>query len=68
MSTVPGYQTNLVLHPIMEGGRSTPNINSIYVCLSTLDKPVFSANLVLKSDKMPHMSNGYPGTGEYRQD
>ena len=55
MSTVPGYQTNLVLHPIMEVERSTTKINTTYVCLPTLDKPVFSANLVLKSDKMANI-------------
>ena len=37
MSTVPGSQTDLVLHPRMEVERSTTNINTKYVRLPTMD-------------------------------
>ena len=37
LSTVPGSQTDLVLHTMMEGERSTTNVNVIDVCLSALD-------------------------------
>ena len=37
MSTVPGSQTDLVLHPRMEGKRYTTNINATGVCLPNLD-------------------------------
>ena len=64
MSTVPGYQTDLVLYPRMEGERSTTTINATYMCLPNLDYPGLRANLVLKSEKMPPMTNSYPGTAE----
>ena len=53
LSTVPGSQTDLVLHPRMEDERSTTKINATDVCLRTLDFPGLRVNLVLKSEKMP---------------
>ena len=34
--TITGYQTDLVLHPSMEGKQFTTNINATAVCLLTL--------------------------------
>ena len=68
MSTVTGYQIDLILHPRMEGERSTTKINSTYVCLPTQYQIGLRVNLVLKSEKMPPMDNGYTGTAEDRKD
>ena len=68
MSTVTGYQTDLVLHPRMEDERSTTKINATCVCFPTLDQPGQIVNLVLKSFKMSPMDNGYPVDVEDRKD
>ena len=53
LRTVTLSQTDLVLHPRMEGEQSTNNINATYMCLTTLDYPGFRVNLFLNSYKMP---------------
>ena len=64
MSTVPGYQNDLVLHPRTEGKKSTTKIYATGVCFPTLDKPGLIFNLVLKSNKISPTANGYTGTVE----
>ena len=67
ISTVTRSQTDLVLHQRMEGEQSTTKINATDVCFPTLDYPGLIVNLVLNSDKMPPLANGYPGTTEDRK-
>ena len=54
LSSFTGSQTDLVLHPRMEGEQFITNINAIYVCLTTLNYPGLRVNLVLNSEKF-HM-------------
>ena len=51
LSTVPGSQTDLVLHPNMEGESSTTKVNAKDVCFPTLDYPGLRVNLVLNQKK-----------------
>ena len=64
LNTVPGSQTDFVLHLMMEGWGFTTKTNAIDVYFSTLDYPGLSVNLVLKSEKMSPMVNSFPATLE----
>ena len=53
MRTVRGSQTDMFLHPNMEGEQYTTKINAPHVCFPTLDYLGLRVNLVLKSETMP---------------